>query len=104
MKRILIAALGLALAFAGMAYAGDTYVRGYTKKDGTYVQGHYRTKPNSTANDNYSTRGNVNPYTGESGTKPRDEDAGWGYTPYTTDKPKKSNPYSWDDGLGDDDE
>jgi hypothetical protein len=38
-------------------------VRGYTKKNGTHVQGYKRTAPNGTARDNYSTKGNVNPYT-----------------------------------------
>lgn len=44
------------------------YVNGYTKSNGTYVQGHYRTAPNSTINDNFSTYPNVNPYTGKQGT------------------------------------
>ncbi len=44
-------------------------VRGYTRKDGTYVRPHYRSAPNGTSSDNWSTRGNVNPYTGEVGTK-----------------------------------
>ena len=52
--------------------SGDHYVPGYVRKDGTVVQGYYATNPNGTRNDNYSTRGNVNPYTGEPGTKPRD--------------------------------
>jgi len=51
---------------------GDHYVHSYVKKDGTVVQGYHATNPNGTRNDNYSTRGNVNPYTGEPGTKPRD--------------------------------
>lgn len=50
------------------------WTAGYTRKDGTYVQGHNSTNPNSTRNDNFSTRGNTNPYTGAAGTKPRDED------------------------------
>lgn len=50
----------------------STYVSGYTKSNGTYVQGYYRTTPNYTRNDNYSTVGNVNPYTGTPGTKPAD--------------------------------
>lgn len=62
--------LGLAL-LASAAFA-DTWVNGYTRKDGTYVQGYWRTDANSTRNDNYSTEGNVNPYTGTPGTKPRD--------------------------------
>lgn len=44
-------------------------VNGYTKKNGTYVAPHKRTKQNSTELDNFSTQGNVNPYTGKKGTK-----------------------------------
>ena len=63
--------LTLVMALIGViAYSQEvTYVQGYYKKDGTYVQGHYRTKANNTVNDNWSTKGNVNPYTGEIGTK-----------------------------------
>jgi len=53
---------------AGIALA-DVYVQGYTKANGTYVQPHYRSSPNSTTYDNWSTKGNVNPYTGQYGTK-----------------------------------
>lgn len=42
-------------------------VSGYTRKDGTYVQPYFRTAPNSTNLDNFSTKGNVNPYTGKPG-------------------------------------
>jgi hypothetical protein len=38
-------------------------VRGYTRKDGTYVA-----PPNRSRSDNYSARGNYNPYTGAKGT------------------------------------
>lgn len=44
------------------------YVNGYTRSNGTYVEGHYRTAPNNTINDNFSTYPNVNPYTGAQGT------------------------------------
>lgn len=44
-------------------------VRGYTKSNGTYVQPYYRSSPNSTRFDNYSTRGNYNPYSGKWGTR-----------------------------------
>ena len=47
----------------------DTSVRGYYKKSGTYVEPHYRSSPNSTTRDNYSTYGNTNPYTGKPGYK-----------------------------------
>lgn len=60
----------LTLIFACSAVARDVYVQGHYRKDGTYVQGYYRTSPDQTTSNNYSTRGNVNPYTGEEGTKP----------------------------------
>ena len=50
-----------------MALSAATYVDGYTKSNGTYVEGYYRSSPNNTVYDNYSTDGNVNPYTGEEG-------------------------------------
>jgi hypothetical protein len=58
----------LGLAMAGGASAKDQVVGGYTKKDGTYVAPHVQTSPNATKVDNYSTKGNVNPYTGKEGT------------------------------------
>ena len=47
----------------------DTYVRKYTRKDGTEVKNHFRTEANDIESDNYTTKGNVNPYTDEKGTK-----------------------------------
>lgn len=46
----------------------DVHVRGHYRSNGTYVQPHYRSSPNGTVLDNYSTKGNVNPYTGKEGT------------------------------------
>lgn len=66
--------LFLGLTFLSLTAFADNYVSPYLQQDGTSVQGHYRTDPNSTLNDNYSTRGNVNPYTGNPGTKPRDNE------------------------------
>lgn len=43
-------------------------VKGYYRKNGTYVAPHYRSSPNSSRLDNYSSRGNYNPYTGRRGT------------------------------------
>ncbi len=58
--------LGLA-GFAGSAEAA-TRVRGYYKPSTSrYITPHYRTSPNSTRWDNWSTRGNYNPYTGKKG-------------------------------------
>ena len=47
--------------------ARDVAVRGYTKDNGTYVEPHYRSSHNQYKNDNWSTSGNSNPYTGKSG-------------------------------------
>lgn len=47
--------------------ASAEYVNAYTRKDGTYVQGHNRSERNDTVRDNYSYAGNTNPYTGETG-------------------------------------
>ena len=54
----------------------STYVNGYTKSNGTYVQGHYRSSQNSTNHDNYSTTGNYNPYTGTTGSRAKDYSTG----------------------------
>lgn len=69
MKRIGLAVTAAiaALALAGAAEAGSK--RGYVTKNGTYVPPTVTTKPNSTQYDNYSTKGNVNPYTGRPGTR-----------------------------------
>lgn len=73
MKKIFILVLlAISFTFSSLATAKDIYVNGYDRKDGTYVEPHYRSAPDSTRNNNFSTRGNTNPYTGEVGTKPRD--------------------------------
>jgi hypothetical protein len=76
----------LAAAFAGISTGGMAQnslygsfgagsnqnshpVQGYTTQSGTYVQPHQQTNPNGTQRDNYGARGNVNPYTGTTGTR-----------------------------------
>ncbi len=74
-KLILTAAIGLFSLITNAQNYGtynQVYVNPYQTSSGTYVSGHYRTAPNNTRNDNWSTVGNVNPYTGQHGTKPRD--------------------------------
>jgi hypothetical protein len=46
----------------------DEYVRGYTRKDGTYVQPHHRSDSDGNPYNNYSYPGNVNPHTGKRAT------------------------------------
>lgn len=69
MKKIIVA-LALVVGVLGLCISVEAAsVRGYTKKNGTYVAPYQRTNPNSTKMDNYSTKGNVNPYIGKPGTK-----------------------------------
>ena len=49
--------------------SGDVYVTGYVRKSGVRVKPSCRTIRNTTTTDNWSTLGNVNPYTGKKGTK-----------------------------------
>jgi hypothetical protein len=44
-------------------------VRGYVKRDGTYVAPHRQTNSNHTQRDNWSSVPNTNPYTGKRGSK-----------------------------------
>jgi hypothetical protein len=67
MSKIFMTVFAL-LAFSAPAFAQSVRVRGYTTRDFTQVQPYYRTAPDSSRFNNYSTRGNVNPYTGSVGT------------------------------------
>jgi hypothetical protein len=54
---------------SGSGFTNTDVIRvdGYTRQNGTRVEGHYRTQGNSSGTDNFSSRGNVNRYTGERG-------------------------------------
>ena len=82
MKRLLI----LGLLFSCTSWA-DESVRGYIRKDGTYVPPHYRSSANNNPYDNYSTQGNQNPYTGQQGT----------VSPYNSYNPPVAQPYPRND-------
>lgn len=72
MKKLLLSlivgvlAAGVVLGVTGVA---DAYVgvRGYVRRNGTYVQPHYRSNSDSYRWNNWSTRGNTNPFTGRRG-------------------------------------
>src|SRR5204862_189267 len=64
-----ILSLLLLLGTAAPLLAQDVSVKGYYRRDGTYVQPHMRSTPDSSYNNNWSTYPNVNPYTGQQGTR-----------------------------------
>lgn len=47
-------------------------VEGYKRSDGTVVPSHLRTNRNNTNSDNYTTKGNINPWNGKPGDIPSD--------------------------------
>ena len=62
-----------AFARGGGGHGGSHATSGYFRSSGTYVRPSGATNPNRTQFDNYSTKGNVNPYSGAIGTRiPRD--------------------------------
>jgi len=65
MKKTICMILLVLFVFSSIAHA-DTWVNGYTRSDGTFVQGHWRSSPNSTKADNFGpSRSSVedsNPY------------------------------------------
>jgi hypothetical protein len=75
MKKTSVIALALAIMFVGSGlFAGSAEaavrVRSYIRKSThTFVLPHYRSSPNHTRLDNWSSKGNFNPYTGKVGTK-----------------------------------
>ncbi len=70
MKKTLI--ISLAIVIYGVMFVSSasaaTRVRGYVRKStGTFVQSHYKSTRDSSRYNNYSTKGNYNPYTGKKG-------------------------------------
>jgi hypothetical protein len=73
MKRLIIFTLMSILLIVSLVDIKLTnaavHVKGYFRSDGTFVSPHYRSSPDNSFYNNYSTYGNINPYTGEIGTK-----------------------------------
>lgn len=56
------------------------HTRGYFKQNGTYVQAHQKTDRGTNNWKDYSTKGNINPYTWSKGHKARDYSTeAWNY-------------------------
>ena len=87
MKNLIFALLAISISLPTFARSGGSHsggtsyssgtgakashdrVSGYTKKDGTRVATYDRSTRDATKNNNWSTKGNVNPETGKAGTK-----------------------------------
>ncbi len=68
MKKVAFAFALVAIVASPVMAQSSHPVRGYTKNNGTYVAPHMQTNPNTTKMDNWSTKGNVNPYNNKVGT------------------------------------
>lgn len=78
-----LAVFVLVAGFTGISSAGDVYVNGYYRADGTYVQPHYRSAPDGNRFNNYGPS-----------QSPRDR-----YTPSSRDADRDgvANQYDYDD-------
>lgn len=74
-----------ALVLASAAAFADQVVQGYTRSNGTYVNSYVRSDANNTVTDNYSFKGNNNPYTGSTGSNSYQHDTTSPYFNGTSD-------------------
>ena len=77
----------IGMLIASIASAQSVYVKPYVKSDGTFVEGGYRSAPNGTTHDNYSSKGNFNPYTGKTVSVEPDDSKSSTYQPIRPLKP-----------------
>jgi len=68
MKKTILLILLFLFVFSTIAFAKTVRVKSSVTKKGVYRQSHCRTSPNKTKLDNWSTKGNTNPFTGKKGT------------------------------------
>ncbi len=65
MGKKLLLVLALLLVIVSLCYA--EWANGYNRSNGAYVNAYNRSESNGTVTDNYSYKGNTNPYTGQAG-------------------------------------
>ena len=80
-KKILLALACFFATIGGQEAMAQVYVRGYVRSDGTYVAPHFRSNPDGNFYNNWSTYPNINPYTGQMGTRVTPPHSS--YAPYT---------------------
>lgn len=68
-KLILTLILAVFFLIVGNETFAITKVGGYRKKSGTYVKPYFKSSPDGSKYNNWSTKGNINPYTGKKGYK-----------------------------------
>lgn len=66
---VIFSVVALALVLTLATASAQVFVDGYFRRDGTYVAPHWRSEPDGNPYNNWSTKGNVNPYTGDMGTR-----------------------------------
>lgn len=69
MKSIIAIAVACILSIGSAGATSNHAVRAHVTKKGVYVAPSRATNPNRQKSDNWSQKGNVNPYTGKKGTK-----------------------------------
>lgn len=67
-NRIILFVLIFFISLSSVDIFSQVKVKGYYRKDGTYVQPHYRSNPDGNPYNNWSYPGNTNPYTGKTAT------------------------------------
>lgn len=67
--RKIATAITFVLMASTVSAAGSHSRKSHIRKDGTYVSPSRATNPDHTRANNYSHKGNVNPYTGKKGAK-----------------------------------
>lgn len=78
---IFLTVVFMCMSLNGQINTDIRYQQGYFKPStGTYVEPHFKTHSNSTNWDNFSTKGNQNPFNGNSGYRARDfSNDAWDY-------------------------
>lgn len=69
MRKIVLTLIVLSVFAPSLSFSQQVYVRPSVRRDGTYVKPHYRSNPDSSIYNNWSTRPNINPNTLERGTR-----------------------------------